>query len=158
MKTNDKHKELTETLTSFWKQTTEKLDEVKDAVVRSVNVGRKRLDVVFLKKQEEKLFEDLGRIVYSESKEKKSKLPPSSQKIVKKIKEIEMQISEDVKESAKGTQKKVKPNSRSGVKKTATRKKPTTAKTKLRSSKTSSSTRVAKGKKKVTAASRNRKK
>ena len=51
-------------LNQLWKSTVNQFDEMKDILLRSGSAGKAKLEVTLLKRQQDKLFVELGELLY----------------------------------------------------------------------------------------------
>lgn len=96
-KTRSDAADLKKDLSSLWKNTIDQFDEIKNAIVRSGEVGKSKLDATFLNRQRDKLFTDLGRMVFEASKggeESPLSFDDDMNKKMRRIVELEKEIDE----------------------------------------------------------------
>ncbi len=80
--------DLREQLNELWKTTVDQFDEIKEVVVHNSMVGRKKLDAAFLKRQRDKLFQDLGELVFAAALKGALPLSPEAQRVVERIQDL----------------------------------------------------------------------
>lgn len=90
-------------LNQIWQSTIDQFDEIKDAIVKSSQAGKAKLDAAFLKRQRERLLAQLGEEVLRGVADGTATVPPSSEETVKRIEELERQIKADEEEAARLT-------------------------------------------------------
>ncbi|MBN1673767.1 MAG: hypothetical protein JXR37_22155 [Kiritimatiellae bacterium] len=95
--------EFSKQMHALWEQTTVKWDEVKEAVVRSYQAGRVKLDVLLLKREAEQLFHKLGEQTYRQVKAKKIAATGPLQSLVKKLDKLMRQIEREEKQARRTT-------------------------------------------------------
>lgn len=86
-------------LNQIWQSTIDQFDEIKDAIVKSSQAGKAKLDAAFLKRQRERLFAQLGEDVLRAADEQGFALPASTEETVKRLRELEQQIRAEEEEA-----------------------------------------------------------
>ncbi len=93
--------DLRKELNQIWQSTIDQFDEIKDAIVKSSQAGKAKLDAAFLKRQRERLLSTLGEEVLRAAADGHIVLPASVDETVKRIEEIERQIKAEEDEAAR---------------------------------------------------------
>jgi len=76
------------------------IDEIRDAIVRGSQAGKAKLDAQLLRRQRDRLLAELGQHVLEEAARGAS-LPPGTEELAQKIKDVEAQIEESEGEAKK---------------------------------------------------------
>ena len=84
--------DLREQLNTLWKTTVDQFDEIKEVVVHNSHVGRKKLDAAFLKRQRDRLYQDLGELVFAETAAGRMDLAPEGQRVVERLQEVSAKL------------------------------------------------------------------
>ena len=93
--------ELRKELNSLWQSTIDQFDEIKNAIVRSSQAGKARLDAQFLKRQRERLLTKLGEDVLRAASLGEIALPATCTETARRITELEEQIASEEAEAAR---------------------------------------------------------
>ncbi|MFH1808885.1 MAG: hypothetical protein ABIJ09_09075 [Pseudomonadota bacterium] len=86
------NRDLREHLNELWKTTVDQFDEIKDVILRNSHVGRKKLDTAFLRRQRDRLLQDLGESVFEQVQASTLVLNPEGQRLVERVHEVLGQI------------------------------------------------------------------
>jgi hypothetical protein len=84
--------DLKKELSSIWRSTLDQLDEIKNAIVKSGDVGRGKLDAAFLARQRDKLLSELGRAWIDQLAADGAEPPEALSAKVERVKELDEQI------------------------------------------------------------------
>lgn len=84
--------DLREQLNELWKTTVDQFDEIKEVVVHNSHVGRKKLDAAFLKRQQDRLFQDLGELMFVAAMKTDLPLNAEAQRVVERIKDVSARL------------------------------------------------------------------
>jgi hypothetical protein len=76
------------------------IDEIRDAIVRGSHAGKAKLDAQLLKRQKDRLLAELGAHVLEEA-ERGAALPPGTEELAQKIRDVDAQIQEAEAEAKK---------------------------------------------------------
>jgi hypothetical protein len=91
--------EVRKELNQIWQSTIDQFDEIKDAIVKSSQAGKAKLDAAFLKRQRERLLAQLGEEVLRAVDEGTATLPASTEETVKRLRELAAQIRAEEEEA-----------------------------------------------------------
>jgi hypothetical protein len=93
--------ELRKELNQLWQSTIDQFDEIKNAIVRSSQAGKARLDAQFLKRQRERLLTKLGEDVLAAEARGELQLPDACAETARRVHELEEQIRAEEAEAAR---------------------------------------------------------
>jgi len=86
--------EIKRQLGSIVSRAKEALSEVREAVVRTSQIGKLKLDATFLRREQEKAFARLGAKVYDLVEDGELELPEETRPLVDTVRNLARQIEE----------------------------------------------------------------
>lgn len=93
--------DLRKDLNQLWQSTIDQFDEIKDAIVKSSQAGKAKLDAAFLKRQRERMLAQLGEEVLKAEGDQGFAVPPGSVETIRRIRELDRQIEAEEEEAAR---------------------------------------------------------
>ncbi|MFW5878368.1 MAG: hypothetical protein ACOCVR_00980 [Myxococcota bacterium] len=78
----------------IWKQTMEQLEDLRDVVVKASQTARTRLDATFLRRERDRLYQQLGEDTFVLIETGKLKAPPALRDLLDRIHAIGQQLDE----------------------------------------------------------------
>jgi len=91
-KTGSESADLKKDLNAIWKSTLGQFDEIKNAIVRSGEVGKSKLDATFLARQRDKLLVEFGQLVITAHRDGGLPLSEALAKKATRIEEMDIEI------------------------------------------------------------------
>lgn len=87
-------------LSSLWQSALGQIDEIRDVIVRGSQAGKAKLDAQLLKRQRDKLLQQIGELVMEDHRRGVA-LPPGCEEHASKLAELDQQLHEAEQEAAK---------------------------------------------------------
>ncbi len=99
----------------IWKQTVEQLEDIREAVVKASQTARERLDATFLRRERDRLYQQLGEDTFVLIESGKLEPPRALRDLLDRIHVIGQQLDEAEKEAAEA-EKDVEPTRQAAAK------------------------------------------
>lgn len=84
---------------SLWQSALGQIDEIRDVIVRGSQAGKAKIDAQLLKRQRDKLLQNLGERMFDEHRRLGARLPDGAADLVAEIEALDEQIAESDREA-----------------------------------------------------------